>query len=133
MGIDLKPISVKLPGNVSVHTGDVFSLNPSEMGNGFHAVISDMAPSTTGNKNVDAARSFELCMAALSISEKYLKPEGSFVCKFIQGEDFKIFQNLVRKQFREQKIFKPQSSRKASKEIFIIGLDKTGGKNVGTQ
>ena len=81
-----------------------------------------MAPATTGIKDVDAARSFNLCEAALNISEACLKQGGSFVCKIFQGPDFKEFTDIVKADFKELKIFKPRSSRKASKEIFVIGL-----------
>jgi len=49
-------------------------------------------------------------------------PGGSFVCKIFQGEDFNKFSDLVKAGFKKSRIFKPQSSRKASKEIYIIGL-----------
>lgn len=84
--------------------------------------MSDMAPATTGHKAVDAARSAALCEAALGIAQSVLRPGGSFVCKIFQGADFNQFSNSVRDCFDRQKIFKPRSSRKASKEIFVIGL-----------
>jgi 23S rRNA (uridine2552-2'-O)-methyltransferase len=125
VGIDLKPVSIKLPAHVNVYTADVFSDELTDIiGKNFNAVLSDMAPATTGNKNVDAARSFELCQAAFSIAQNLLVPGGAFVCKIFQGEDFKSFSDSVRKAFKTHKIFKPQSSRKASKEIYIIGIGK---------
>jgi len=127
VGIDIKPVSLKLPPHVTVRREDVFSIDmvlKDEPENSFDVVLSDMAPSTTGNKMVDAARSFDLCMAAFSLAKKYLKPGGSFVCKIFQGEDFRLFSDLIRKCFTIHKIIKPQSSRKASKEIYIIGRDK---------
>ncbi|MDM8522826.1 RlmE family RNA methyltransferase [Desulfococcaceae bacterium HSG8] len=125
VGVDLKPVSIELPAHVRVCAGDVFSDElVQSLGKGFHVVISDMAPATTGNKHADAARSFELCQAALSIAKEVLIPGGSFVCKIFQGEDFKTFSDSVRALFKKHKIFKPQSSRKASKEIYIIGIGK---------
>jgi 23S rRNA (uridine2552-2'-O)-methyltransferase len=126
-GVDLKPLSVKIPSNARVYTADILSIDDEfyELtGKNFNVILSDMAPATTGNKSVDAARSFNLCEAALSIAQKTLMPGGSFVCKIFQGEDFKKFSDLVKSCFKKSKIFKPQSSRKASKEIYIIGLDK---------
>jgi 23S rRNA (uridine2552-2'-O)-methyltransferase len=127
VGIDLKPVSIQLPVHVTIYKGDL--LDPGEalihkLGRGFQAVISDMAPNTTGNKDVDAARSFDLCEAALNFSQGVLAPNGSFVCKIFQGELFQAFTERVKAQFKRQHIFKPQSSRKASKEIFIIGIGK---------
>lgn len=127
MGIDLNPVSIKLPAHVQSVVGDV--LSPDErilavIGEGYHVVLSDMAPATTGMKDVDALRSYRLCEAALEWAIKRLIPGGSFVCKIFQGEDFKAFTELVRAAFNQQKTFKPQSSRKASKEIYIIGMGK---------
>ncbi len=87
-------------------------------------VLSDMAPATTGHKDVDAARSYNLCETALSIAQRVLLPGGSFVCKIFQGPDFTIFLDAVRTGFKQRKIFKPQSSRKASKEIYVIGIGR---------
>jgi 23S rRNA (uridine2552-2'-O)-methyltransferase len=58
----------------------------------------------------------------LLIAKKVLIPGGSFVCKVFQGQDFKSFSEQVSATFKARKIYKPRSSRKASKEIFIIGL-----------
>lgn len=123
IGIDLKSVCVKLPSNVKVHTKNVLDIVES-INEKFNVVLSDMAPSTTGNKGVDSARSFELCIAALSIAQKVLTVGGCFVCKIFQGEDFKKFSDLVKSNFNKHKIFKPKSSRKTSKEIYVIGFGK---------
>lgn len=126
-GIDLKKIDIKVPPNVRIYNCDIFEIDDElllTIGKDFNVVISDMAPSTTGSKAADSARSYELCVAAFNIANKILAPGGSFLCKIFQGEDFKIFSEMVRAAFKSQKIFKPQSSRKASKEIFIIGIGK---------
>jgi 23S rRNA (uridine2552-2'-O)-methyltransferase len=122
IGVDLKPVNIQTPSNIKIITGDVFELDPGILGNDFNIVMSDMAPATTGHKAVDAARSAGLCEAALAIAQSVLLPGGSFVCKIFQGPDFNQFVNSVRSSFEKQKLFKPKSSRKASKEIFAIGL-----------
>jgi len=121
IGIDLKPIKIQPASNIETITGDVFALDAGSLGTNFNVVMSDMAPATTGHKAVDAVRSAALCEAALAIAQSVLLPGGSFVCKIFQGPDFNQFVNSVRAGFDKQKIFKPRSSRKASKEIFIIG------------
>ena len=126
MGIDLKSIAIRVPAQVEVVTADVFTLDVNSLGNDFHVVLSDMAPATTGHKAVDATRSFNLCAAALAIAQRVLIPGGSFICKIFQGQDFKEFSDAVRTNFHKCITFKPQSSRKASKEIFIIGLGFKG-------
>jgi len=122
IGIDLKPVKIQVAPNIEVITGDVFEIKAESLGNDFNVVLSDMAPATTGHKSVDSARSAGLCETALTIAERVLLPGGSFVCKIFQGPDFNQFLDSVRTGFKSQKIFKPLSSRKASKEIFIIGL-----------
>ncbi|MBC2710382.1 MAG: RlmE family RNA methyltransferase [Desulfosarcina sp.] len=127
VGIDLTPITINLPDTVTVITGDVFDLEGhlAELGQTrFDVVLSDMAPATTGNRHVDEARSIALCEAALDIVDKALVPGGSFVCKIFQGNDFKAFANAVKHRFDRQTAFRPKSTRKASREVFVIGLGK---------
>lgn len=125
VGIDLKPVSASLPAQVAVFEGDALDADmQAQWGGPFDVVMSDMAPSTTGNKHVDTARSLGLCEGALWIAEKWLVPGGAFVCKIFQGGDTKAFTDTVRAAFSQVKLFKPQSSRKASKEIFIVGLGR---------
>ena len=127
VGVDLTPVTIALPSHVQVITGDIFNLGPEAartLGDAFEVVLSDMAPSTTGHKFSDAVRSCELCRSALAVAEAVLLPGGRFVCKIFQGEDFKAFCDEVKTRFDRMHIFKPQSSRKASREIFIIGLGK---------
>jgi 23S rRNA (uridine2552-2'-O)-methyltransferase len=61
---------------------------------------------------------------ALSVAERVLEQGGSFVCKIFQGEDMTTFIENVRAVFEKHKLFKPESCRKQSKEIYIIGLEK---------
>jgi 23S rRNA (uridine2552-2'-O)-methyltransferase len=131
LGIDLKSVRIKLSTQVETLTADILTIDRAwidkqELGNRFNVVLSDMAPATTGNKALDAARSFQLCQAALSIAEMVLQPGGSFICKIFQGEEFKEFSDVVRSRFKRHKIFKPRSSRKESKEIFILGMGFRG-------
>lgn len=127
MGIDLKKVDVVLPQNAVAHQGDVFDMNEAlaaTVENGYDSVLSDMAPATTGRKDIDAARSFELCKAALDKACELLVPGGCFVCKIFQGSEFKAFEKLVKLNFSHHRTFKPESCRKSSKEIYIIGLGK---------
>ncbi len=124
IGIDLKPVTIQVPSHVDVLTADVLNIDTDALDKGFNVVLSDMAPATTGNKTVDAARSIGLCESALHIAKSVLVPGGAFVCKVFQGSDFNAFSGEVRTSFKARKIFKPRSSRKMSKEIFIIGIGK---------
>lgn len=127
VGIDIMPVTIALPDHVTVITGDVADLEGhlAELGQTrFDVVLSDMAPATSGNRHVDEARSVGLCEAALDIADKTLVPGGSFICKIFQGSDFKAFTDAVKQRFNRQAAFRPQSTRKASREVFVIGLGK---------
>ena len=69
--------------------------------------------------------------AALAVALQVLKPGGFFVCKIFQGAELKQFEAEVRGGFEKTRIFKPQSSRKSSREIFILGLRKRGSETGG--
>jgi len=83
-------------------------------------IVSDMAVNTTGIKDIDAIYTGELAMEAMSFSKNMLFEEGSFISKIFLGSSFNEIVALAKKIFREVKIYKPKSSRKESKESFII-------------
>ena len=83
-------------------------------------VMSDMAVDTTGIKNIDSIQTGELCKEAMTFSKDVIEENGSFVSKIFMGGSFNEIVALGKKIFREVKVFKPQSSRKESKESFII-------------
>ncbi len=126
IGVDLKEIKIKLPENAIAYKGDILNMDNyiTSVSKGYDTVLSDMAPATTGRKEIDAIRSFDLCMAALDCAMKVLYPGGNFVCKIFQGADFKTFESAVKTGFQRHYIFKPESCRKTSKEIYIIGKNK---------
>ena len=127
IGIDLKSVTIPTPSQVRTVTGDIFNLDDTlftPVNDKFNVVLSDMAPATTGNKHIDAARSQNLAEEALNLAQRLLEPGGNFVCKVFQSGDFKHFTDAVRRCFKTCKIFKPQSSRKASREIYVIGIKK---------
>jgi len=83
-------------------------------------VVSDMAVNTTGIKDIDAIYTGELAMEAMNFSKDMLVKEGRFVSKIFLGSSFNEIVALGKKIFKEVKVFKPKSSRKESKESFII-------------
>lgn len=89
---------------------------------GFHVLISDMAPSTTGNRFADHQQSLRLVRRALELARLLLHENGSFYCKVFQGEDFPVFVEECRQLFTDVKIIKPQSSRVESREVFVLGM-----------
>ena len=83
-------------------------------------VLSDMAANTTGNKELDTIRTGNLCLNALEFSRKILNYKGVFISKIFMGSIFAEIRIKAKKLFKEVLIFKPKSSRKESREIYIF-------------
>jgi len=83
-------------------------------------VISDMAANTTGNKNLDSFKTGELCLNAMDIALKILHKDGVFISKFFMGSIFNEIMNKASMCFKKVVKYKPLSSRKESKEIYIF-------------
>jgi 23S rRNA (uridine2552-2'-O)-methyltransferase len=127
VGVDITPVSVRLPSNVTFVACDALDGDASffeAIGGPFDVVLSDMAPATTGSKFVDAHRSLELSQSALATACRVLVPGGAFVCKIFQGPDAKGFSDQAKSLFGRVAHIKPRTTRKASKEIYLIGLEK---------
>lgn len=129
LGVDLKPVTVKLSNAVFIQA-DLRDLNLENIFREhgfnpvFNLVISDMAPNTTGIRMTDQARSFELCELAFNISRRFLKKNGHFICKLFHSDDFTKLRDLIKSDFQQFHAVKPDSTRKISKEIFLVGLHK---------
>jgi 23S rRNA (uridine2552-2'-O)-methyltransferase len=82
-------------------------------------IISDMAADTTGNKSLDSIRTNLLCANVINFSKNILKPRGVLVSKLFMGEDFIEVKNLAKSIFKKVNFFKPESSRKESKETYL--------------
>ena len=83
-------------------------------------VVSDMAVNTTGNKNVDAISTGELCKEAMFFAKDMLRKDGKFISKIFMGYTFNEVVSMAKNVFKKVNVFKPKSSRKDSKENFII-------------
>lgn len=86
----------------------------------FNAVVSDMAPNTTGLREVDVANCLELTHKAMDIAKKVLMEKGSFVCKIFEGSGTDIFVKETKKYFQMVKRYRPQAVRRGSKEFYLI-------------
>ncbi len=87
---------------------------------GLDVIMSDMAVNTTGIKNIDSIQTGELCKDAMIFSKDVISQNGVFISKIFMGGSFNEIVALGKKIYKEVKVFKPQSSRKDSKESFII-------------
>ena len=78
-----------------------------------------MATNTSGNKELDAYRTGQLCLQALDLSMKILSDNGVFLSKLFMGSVFKDINEIAKKSFKKVVKYKPLSSKKESKEIYI--------------
>jgi len=127
VGIDLhRGKGINMPGGarIKVLQGDIMDDELIDvvggLCSGFSAVVSDMAPHTTGNKWTDQQQSLNLCRRALQLAVALLQKGGCFYCKVFEGEDFKEYLNEVRGFFGSARVVKPKSSRPESREVFVL-------------
>lgn len=129
LGVDLTKVTLNLPNAVFIQA-DLRDLNLEDVfrEHGFEPpfdlVVSDMAPKTTGIRVTDQARSMELCELALDVARRFLRPGGHFVCKLFHSDDFAKLKTEIKRDFSQFEAVKPHSTRKISKEIFLVGLGK---------
>jgi 23S rRNA (uridine2552-2'-O)-methyltransferase len=127
VGVDLKEIKHPFPEFVITLQRDIFDAAFIEELVGkyspFDVVLSDMAPSTSGFRMADSARSELLFEQALTLAGVVLKPQGHFLAKIFQGADFHNILLEVKKLFGRVKVVKPNASKKESKEIYILGMN----------
>ena len=123
LSIDIKKIDPI--DNVFQIKGDFTQIRNQELiKNHFNSkidvVLSDMAENTTGNKNVDDISTGELCKKAMFFAKEILNKNGIFVSKIFMGSSFKEVISESKSIFKETRVYKPMSSKKDSKESFII-------------
>ena len=123
ISIDLKKME-KIKNTTQI-TGDfteskIKDLLKKKFDNHLDVVMSDMAVNTTGIKDLDSIQTGELCKQAMEFSKDVLSKKGFFVSKIFMGSTFNEIVALGKEIFKEVKVFKPKSSRKDSKESFII-------------
>ena len=134
VGVDLEAPEVEVvhplyfvPGDVSsIDFGILKALCPY-----FDVIVSDMAPKTTGIRQLDQQRSLELAQQAFHYARELLKPGGHFLVKIFEGPDTESFISTLRQTFTQVQRVKPAGSRPASSEIYLLGLKKRAGPGQG--
>ena len=124
ISIDLKemePISntIQIKGDFTKNEVQ-YKIKDKLIGMAADVVMSDMAVNTTGIKNIDSIQTGELCKESMIFSKEVIKKQGFFISKIFMGESFNEIIEVGKKIFKDVKVFKPKSSRKDSKESFII-------------
>jgi 23S rRNA (uridine2552-2'-O)-methyltransferase len=123
VGVDINSCNISLPKNAIFLQADILKLKTTQLTKYFReydAVISDMAPSTSGVEFVDAGRSLELSKRAFEISTEVLKRGGNFVCKIFESYEANQLIKEVEKYFVFIKHFRPKAVIKNSKEFYIV-------------
>ena len=116
---EMKPIkNVKFVNN-DIYDEKTKNIVKEYFNHSLDVIISDMAADTTGNKSLDSIRTNQLCADIINFSKKVLKPKGVLVSKLFMGEDFIEVKNLAKSIFKNVNFFKPDSSRKESKETYL--------------
>jgi len=131
VGVDLKPIEFKSPFmkyykpiQGSFKYGEVLT-QIQELGP-YHTVISDAAPSTSGDGYIDSHKSMELAELVIEIARTNLRPKGNLIIKIFQGGEEKTVLDNLKILFEKAKAFKPKASRAESVEVFFLGFNYLG-------
>jgi len=129
VGIDIGDLKIELPENAVFLKKDIMSLKAMDLIEAekkYQVVVSDSAPATSGIDFVDAEGSLELCEKALEIAMEVLENGGNFLCKIFEGEGSEEFYKKVKQNFNFIKRFRPQATRKQSREIYIAAKEFKG-------
>jgi len=126
LAIDLAPLAKSAPGQVTFREGDALALETADLSlfAPYDVVLSDMAPSTTGTREADQAKSFELFARALDVAAALLRPGGKFVGKIFMGPEFPEAKKRVKALFESERAIRPEGTRESSFEIFVVGLGR---------
>jgi 23S rRNA (uridine2552-2'-O)-methyltransferase len=124
VGVDLTPIRELSHPGIRTLVADVEDGDLVDRLRGLHprydAVVSDMAPATTGSGPTDVARSHRLVARALEIAEALLRPGGLFVAKVFMGPGFEELVRDLRGRFVNVRIVRPEATRSRSRECFLV-------------
>lgn len=123
VGVDLNPLKITRPRNTLLLEKDVTKLTEDDLQSflrKFHAVVSDLAPATSGIDVADMGRSLELAEQALAIAQAVLAPKGTFICKVFQSPEAQELFFSLKQMFRETKMFRPKAVMKRSREVYIV-------------
>jgi 23S rRNA (uridine2552-2'-O)-methyltransferase len=135
VGVDLKePNRLSAPNFIFIRS-DVFDLDPARLRGEIglrQAVLSDMAPKTTGIPLADVSRSVRLAEKALELALAVLEAKGRFLCKVFEAGELADFRNECSRYFDQVRTIRPSAVRKGSREVYLAGLGFLGPPEVET-
>ena len=117
---EMKPIKNTFQIHGDFTESEIQQKIKDELSGNVDVVMSDMAVNTTGIKEIDSIQTGELCKQSMIFSKDVIKKQGFFISKIFMGSTFNEIVALGKKFFKDVRVFKPKSSRKDSKESFII-------------
>ena len=117
---DFKPIDNVLNIKKNIYDDDFVLIIKKYFSDGIDIIVSDAAPSTTGNKFVDHIKNIELCERSFEIAKNLLNKGGILVIKIFDGKETERICNLIKKKFLQFNLYKPKSSKSESKERYIV-------------
>ena len=132
VGVDLREAGVELPRQARWRVADLMAIAPEDLREyapAYDLVLSDAAPRTTGVAHADMAASLALTGRALDLALALVKPGGAFVAKVYFGPGVEELIRRVKAAFALGKAHKPEASRAASKEIYLLGRGYRGRPN----
>lgn len=127
VGIDKKKMKECKEENIKYLKRDIYELELADIvkfSDLYDVILSDMAPSTTGVKEVDQINSFRLAEKVCLITEQLLRKDGCLVCKIFQSQNMVGLIQKLKRQYKWVKTVKPPASRKESYELFIVAYYK---------
>lgn len=127
VGVDVTPPAIKVAPPIHFVPGEVGGLDLDAvraLSASFDAVVSDLAPRTTGVRDVDQQRSLDLARAAWEWAKKLLRPGGFFLVKVFEGPGVETLVRELEAGFRVCRRVKPPGSRAASKEIYLLAMNR---------
>lgn len=127
VGIDILPLKISTHANVTFLLQSIEDENIADtlfeiLGRKADAVVSDMAPNTSGVAFADAYRSYELCLLGFEACEKLLRAGGTFICKIFPGAELPDFRKMLQQHFEKVSSVVPPATRKSSSEIYLVCL-----------
>ncbi len=134
VGLDINPASVAEGPFLHFRQADLLDDPTAILRDGeapFEVILSDMAPKTTGRRDVDQARSLELVEMAWLWAERYLKRNGHFLCKIFQSQEAEDFIKTIKPKFNKIVRLKPEATRSQSYEFFLLGIKYLGEPTMG--
>jgi len=124
IGLDRQPLKMTLGPPVHFLLADITTVAPTDLKNLspiFDVVVSDLAPATSGVKDVDHQRSLTLARLSWDYARELLAPGGHYLVKVFAGPDFPEFVAALKPHFQQVQIVKPTGSRSESREIYLLG------------